>query len=395
MADDNAKTYGGRWRVVREIGKGGQGVVYEVADMYGLASRRDMALMIQNGLKKVIGSDVYAMHPNIDNFDDLVEAIRMVVAVPNAPRGALKELLPIDEAVNASTSLARMKSELEAMRAVTHPSLIKIIDANIDDRWYVTEYYSDGTLAQKLDTFGKARVLDSLKALRPLVEAVAHLHQAGVVHRDIKPDNVFVADDGHLVLGDCGLAFKMERAERITETFENVGSRDWMPGWAMGMRVADVKPNFDVFSLGKLLWAMISGRARLQLWYHRKPQFNLTEMFPGNESVAFAQTIFDKTVVEEPGDCLPDAKEFLSLVDWTIEALTMKFRIVDGDLIRRCLVCGRGEYRKIVDHDATSQRNFGLEVVGQPKFRIFVCDGCGHTQMFYSMDARRQPVWKS
>ena len=50
------------------------------------------------------------------------------------------------------------------------------------------------------------------------------------------------------------MAFKMEDEDRITETFENVGSRDWMPGWAMGM-LADVKPNFDVFSLGKLLWS--------------------------------------------------------------------------------------------------------------------------------------------
>ena len=179
----------------------------------------------------------------------------------------------------------------------------------------------------------------------------------------------------------------------MTETFENVGSRDWMPGWAMGLRLTDVQPNFDVFSLGKVLWAMISGQPILPLWYHRDPKFNLGAMFPGNESIAFVQTILDKTVVEKPTDCLTNATELLASVDWAIEALTMKFRIVDGDLIRKCLVCGTGNYQQIVDHDVNQQHNFGLGVISQPKFRIFVCDGCGHSQLFYSMDGHQPPAW--
>ena len=199
--------------------------------------------------------------------------------------------------------------------------------------WYVTKFFSGGTLASKPDLY-QNRVLDSLRALRPVTEAVAKLHQVDVVHRDIKPANVFIDQVGRLVLGDCGLAFKLEIADRMTETFENVGSRDWMPAWAMGLRLTEVQPNFDVFSLGKVLWAMIAGQPILQLWYHHKPQFNLGEMFPDNESIAFAQKILDRTVVEEPTDCLKNATELLASVDWAIEALTMKFRIVDGDLIR-------------------------------------------------------------
>ena len=125
-------------------------------------------------------------------------------------------------------------------------------------------------------------------------------------------------------MGDCGLAFKMEGVDRITETFENVGSRDWMPGWAMGMRLVDVRPNFDVFSLGKLLWSMISGDRVLQLWYHRRPQFDLAQRFQDDESIAFAQAILDQTVVENPEKCLVDASKLLALVDWTIGALRMK-----------------------------------------------------------------------
>jgi hypothetical protein len=81
-------------------------------------------------------------------------------------------------------------------------------------------------------------VLGSLLAFRSLLEAVAKLHEKGYVHRDIKPDNIFVADDGHLVLGDFGLVIEPGAADgRLTDTYENVGSRDWMPGWAMGLRI--------------------------------------------------------------------------------------------------------------------------------------------------------------
>ena len=168
-----------------------------------------------------------------------------------------------------------------------------------------------------------------------------------------------------------------------------------MPGWAHAMRLEQVKPNLDVFSLGKLLWAMVAGRKKLRLWYHAKPEFDLQQLFPGNESVGWVKQILAKTVAEEPEQCLPDAGALLQIIDSTIEALTMRFRIVNGDLLRQCIVCGVSNYHKVVDHNQTQQRNFGLEVISAPKFRIFVCDGCGHAQMFYSADGIRPPVWKA
>ena len=389
MTDD--RLYGERWRVLREIGKGGQGIAFEVED---ISSPPSKGVTVSQFAEVIRNATVTVQHDGSNvAVEQLMELIRGISSRPALRKGALKKLLPVGNDVNATTAMARMKSELAAMRAIDHSSLIKVLDEKVESGWYVTEYYSGGTLGDRLEQF-KGHVLDSLLAFRPVVEAVAELHGAGVVHRDIKPDNIFVDSKDRLVLGDCGLAFKMEGVDRITETFENVGSRDWMPGWAMGMRLGDVRPNFDVFSLGKLLWSMISGDRVLQLWYHRRPQFDLAQRFQDDESIAFAQAILDQTVVENPENCLVDASKLLALVDWTIGALRMRIRIVNGTLIRGCQVCGQGNYSKIVDHDVDRQRNFGLNVVSQPKFQIYVCDGCGHSQLFYSMDGLLPEVWR-
>ena len=293
--------------------------------------------------------------------------------------------------MNSNTARERMRVEMATMSEIRHSSLIPILDKDIDGLWYVTTFFRNGSLATKSDLY-KNRVLDSLRALRPIVEVVAQLHRRGFVHRDIKPDNLFIGDQaGRLVLGDCGLAFTGEGEDRVTGTFENVGSRDWMPGWAMSRRLADVEPNFDVFSLGKVLWSMISGQETMPLWYHRKPEFNLENQFSDNESIAFIQEILDKTVVEESTDCIPDATGLLTMMERTIDAMERNVRIVDNDLLRRCLVCSTGRYMKIVDCDATAQSNFGLKVIARPRFRIFVCQDCGHSQLFYSKGNNQLP----
>src|SRR5262249_24759301 len=205
-----------------------------------------------------------------------------------------------------------MEKELAALRDVTHPSLVKLLEANSYKKWYVMEYFHRGTLAGHL---GRTRgnMLATLRAFRPLVEGVSYLHDNEYVHRDIKPENVFIADDGHLVLGDFGLVISPSApTERLTDTYENVGSKAWMPGWAMGMRMDEVRPTFDVFCLGKLFWAMLSGKPFLRLWYYDREEFDVERMFPNAYAMRWAKRIFKNSIVEHEDDCFFTARELLA-----------------------------------------------------------------------------------
>ena len=71
-----------------------------------------------------------------------------------------------------------------------------------------------------------------------------------------------------------------------------------MPAWAFTKRVEDITPAFDVFSLGKLLWAMVSGRPVLNLWYFDRPEYNLADMFPDSPSIGLANPLLGKCIVE-------------------------------------------------------------------------------------------------
>src|SRR6185436_16604940 len=128
-----------------------------------------------------------------------------------------------------------------------------------------------------------------------LVEGVATLHRSKQVHRDIKPDNIFVASDGRLVLGDFGLVFFEDDGHtRVSDTFENVGSRDWMPLWAQSMRIDEVEPNFDVFCLGKTLWYMVNGGGKLLAWYFEDPKFDLGRRFPNRPEMRHMNILLGK-----------------------------------------------------------------------------------------------------
>jgi serine/threonine protein kinase len=269
-----------------------------------------------------------------------------------------------DSKADDEKALGRLRRELDALGQVGfHPALITIVDSNIDERWFVMDFHP-GVLSKCLRR-SEGDLLTSLIALRPVVEAVAKVHEKGFVHRDINPQNIFVSAEDRLVLGDFGLVID-DQSGRLTDTYENVGTRDWMPGWASGIRLDDVRASFDVFSLGKVLWNMISGKQKLQLWYHRKSQFDLETIFPDDPMMAEANLLLDECVVEEEDKCLPNAGELLRRIDSIIHTVKLGGQILAEGRIE-CIICRKANY---VEQSAGNYEKYLL------------CPFCGNVQKF-------------
>jgi serine/threonine protein kinase len=261
----------------------------------------------------------------------------------------------------------------------TMPSLLRLLDHDSNELWYVSEYHDGGTLDNHAEKY-KGSLLSVLEDIRPVVDGVVQLHRAGAVHRDIKPKNIFVGSDGKLVLGDFGLVYVKHPAEtRFSATHSNVGTHAWMPAWAMEERVEDVKPAFDVFSFGKLIWSMLSGKPVLNLWYYEREANNVARIFPDRPEMALANSLFSKCIVEEESQCLATAADLLNEIDVLIERLSKGPSFFELQR-RACRICLDGKYVRLSPNE---ERNFGLNPGGTYKVSMYACDNCRHVELFY------------
>ena len=388
--------YDQRWEKLDELGAGGQGTVYRAHPIsFGpLADAHVWEAIVQLATHKTISDDHRARQiktlqeylPNIFNRDN-----------PQY-QCALKVLHPFEQARDAESANERIRREIDAMSRCSHPNLLKIVDHDREDKWYASKFYVKGSLDKHLELFN-GHVEKSLAAFRPLVEAVAYLHQNNMVHRDIKPQNIFVDDDGQLILGDFGLVyFEDDQKTRLSNTFSNVGSRDWMPIWAQGVRVDEISPTFDVFSLGKILWSMISGLPVLTAWYFNDtdyPDLNVLNRFSKRKYIELVNPLLERCVVERERDCLPNALALLKEVDHVIDSIQRNPHPTPFETVRLCIVCGVGEYQRVEGRSLDEMRNFGLDPAGAGRFLVYSCPHCGHTQLFYSGRGQPPPAWNA
>ena len=373
------KIYGDRWIVEETLSQGGQGKVFLVRDQNPepdfntlYVKFKELQSFFTAGIKP------YPVGQLKEYFADFITSFRSFIEKGDDSLGALKLLHPPGDGVTKTDDVAvrRMEREIAVLESVDHPSLVKIRDSCVKERWFTMEYMGGGTLADRADAFA-GRPLAALKALRPVVEAVARLHEQGFVHRDIKPANIFVAQDDRLVLGDCGLAFDVGDGTRNTATFENVGSRDFQPPWSYGKREEEVGPAFDAFSLGKVLWTMVSGKPVMQLWYFDRNGNDLRAMFPREHGMRYIHRILEACIVEHEADMkLQDASGLLHLMEVSILALESGSQLPNSLSPMRCRFCGIG---KCEFKDAYAV--FGNVPTAYEKFML-VCNECGHVDLF-------------
>ncbi|MFF4474885.1 serine/threonine-protein kinase [Streptomyces sp. NPDC001599] len=209
---DGERVIAGRYRLLSPLGEGGMGTVWRARD----------------------------------------EVLRREVAVKEvrAPAGLSQ--------TDVGRMYARLEREAWAAARISHPNVVTVYDVATDGGrpWIVMELVRGLSLADLLDAEGPLEPRRAGLIGAEVLAALRAAHAAGVLHRDVKPANVLLANDGRVVLTDFGIA-RVEGSEALTMTGEVVGSPEFLaPERALGRTPG---PASDLWSLGVLLYAAVEG----------------------------------------------------------------------------------------------------------------------------------------
>ena len=172
---------------------------------------------------------------------------------------ALKVLKPELAAV---VGAERFLAEIKTTANLQHPHIVPLFDSGEADSFlfYVMPHVQGESLRERIDREKQLGVEDSVAITQKVEGALDYAHGHGVVHRDIKPGNILLSEQGEPLVADFGIALAVAQAGagRITETGLSLGTPHYMsPEQATGDR--DVDPRSDVYALGCVLYEMLSG----------------------------------------------------------------------------------------------------------------------------------------
>lgn len=241
-------TFAGRYDVLDVLGRGGMGAVYHALDR------------------------------------ELDEEIALKVLTPEA-------------FAEGTQAVQTLRQEIRLARKITHPNVVRTHDLGDAEgiRFLTMEYVPGTTLRELLDRRGALAIAPGLQIAKQLCRGLAAVHEAGIIHRDIKPQNIMVLPNGVVKLMDFGIARTAEGADAVSSDGQTVGTPYYMsPEQAMG-RPMDARS--DLYTVGVVLFELFTGQ---------RP-------FPGKE----AAEVMHKHVSSEPPrptSLRPDLPEYLEKV---------------------------------------------------------------------------------
>lgn len=198
-----------------------------------------------------------------------------------------------DEFSNSEEFLRRFRNESKAIALLSHPNIVKIYDVGFTDeiQFIVMEYIDGITLKEFIDQQGVLRWKDALHFITQILRALQHAHDKGIVHRDIKPQNIMLFSDGTIKVMDFGIA-RFARIDGKTLSDKTIGSVHYIsPEQARGDMTDE---RSDIYSVGVMLYEMLTGK---------KP-------FDGDNPVAIALKHMEEEAVS-PRDIMPSIPEAL------------------------------------------------------------------------------------
>ncbi len=195
-------------------------------------------------IREIIGvGGMAVVYKAYDCIDDRIVAIKI-----------LKE-----EFVRNSEFLTRFRNESKAIAVLSHPNIVKVIDVSFGDNFqYIVMEYIDGiNLKEFLERKGALKWTDALYFTVQILRALQHAHDKGIVHRDVKPQNIMLLSDGTIKVTDFGIA-RFARSGQDTLTDKAIGSVHYIsPEQARGNAIDE---KADLYSVGVMMYEMLTGQ---------------------------------------------------------------------------------------------------------------------------------------
>ena len=222
------------------------------------------------------------------------------------------------EELAAAVGAERFLEEIRVTASLQHPHILPLFDSGSADDllWYVMPFVEGETLRSRLAREGRLPVDVAIQLAREIAEALDYAHRHGIVHRDVKPENVLL-QSGHALVADFGIALALEHAggDRLTRTGISLGTPQYMaPEQALGDRGIDART--DVYALGAVLHEMLAGESP----FSGTPQHDVVRRVLHEPPTALAKrradvsTFLDaavrKALAKQPDDRFPSAAAF-------------------------------------------------------------------------------------
>ena len=177
---------------------------------------------------------------------------------------AIKMVLESDADTNSASStllFQRFENEARAAGGLSHPGIVPVYEVG---RWNHLPYFAmaliDGKSLADLLRDGPLPPRRAAEIAKEVADAISHAHQQKVIHRDLKPANILIDKQGKAHVTDFGVSKVLESGSDLTTAGELIGTPHYMPPEQAGAKNAKIGPTSDVYSIGAVLYAMLTGR---------------------------------------------------------------------------------------------------------------------------------------
>ncbi|MBQ5390643.1 MAG: serine/threonine protein kinase, partial [Clostridia bacterium] len=165
-----------------------------------------------------------------------------------------------DEFASDEVSVQRFINESKAVLMLSHINIVKIFDVSVkgENKYIVMEYIDGITLKNYIERKGALSVKETISYSIQILRALEHAHLGGVIHRDIKPQNIMLLKNGQIKVTDFGIA-KLPDAKTLTATDKAIGTVYYIsPEQAAGEKGIDRRT--DLYSVGVMMYEMLTGK---------------------------------------------------------------------------------------------------------------------------------------